>query len=227
MGQTTPFNNIQGISSQASPIQHEEETFPMGFAVKGPAGMPAPYSVPYTGTPRHPLQTTANMPVGSPYSAPAPGQAIGGVHYSKQSHGYNLPLSARTSCPILARTCGEDFPATGSGPQGPSLARTSAAQASAGAGEASTVSKTPAKSKGKGSRSGHGNRRELGVSDAEVEKLTKEQLTNASVTRPDRSWTDEQKVLVVKHITSPEVWREFRSKKAIVFQEVRILIKTV
>lgn len=73
---------------------------------------------------------------------------------------------------------------------------------------------------GKGSRSGQGNRRMAGDSDKEVEQLNSDQKAKAAVSITEKIWTDEQKTIVIKYITSPDIWKKFRSAKASVFQHV-------
>jgi hypothetical protein len=68
------------------------------------------------------------------------------------------------------------------------------------------------KKKGAGSKSGMLNRRLKGGSDDEVKELKPGQKQAAERIKPQ--WNDEDKVKVVKYITSEKIWANFHSSKA-------------
>jgi len=76
--------------------------------------------------------------------------------------------------------------------------------------------------KGLGSKSGVLNRREAGGSDDEVELLEPEDIKEAGIVRNRSVWTDADKLIVVRYITSEKVWKDFKVKQAKEFIDVSL-----
>ncbi|KAJ2927692.1 hypothetical protein H1R20_g9402, partial [Candolleomyces eurysporus] len=87
------------------------------------------------------------------------------------------------------------------------------------------------RAKGAGSKSGPANRRKAGNSDDEVAELTADQKKKASLKIPtsqdkvkepesSKKLDDAQKLRIVRHVTSPEVWPSFKLKKQAVFNKL-------
>jgi len=54
----------------------------------------------------------------------------------------------------------------------------------------------------------------MGASDDEIAELDAKTIEDASVVPTKSSWTDEEKLAVVKHITSETVWKDFKVNQA-------------
>jgi hypothetical protein len=74
------------------------------------------------------------------------------------------------------------------------------------------VKKPRERKKGVGSKSGPANRRIKGGSDDEMSELKPAQKQAAEQLK--NVWTDEDKLSIIKHITSEKVWKDFRATKA-------------
>jgi hypothetical protein len=82
--------------------------------------------------------------------------------------------------------------------------------------------KKPSKrKKGAGSKSGPLNRQKKGGSDEEIQELKPAQIKKAADNIKEQ-WTDDEKTLVVKYITSEKVWKDFCTSKAKDFIHVSV-----
>ncbi|KAH7921579.1 hypothetical protein BV22DRAFT_1132169 [Leucogyrophana mollusca] len=197
---------------------------------KTPAAADASYTIPSHGSmpsiPQPQWSMPSHQPVASiqhsnPYpNAPfVPSQDVFSAHSNpKESTNSPTPILAP---PTRGRGAVATKNAGGSEPR------------SGAKGIATKESTVKPKSVGKGSKSGEGNRQTSGNSDNEIAKLTEKQLAEADLKLENaglgevgvkaenpRGLSDDDKLTVVKHITSSDVWPDFKLHQQSVFTTI-------